>query len=93
VRAQFIFGNNQVAQEHDWPDDLSAESIKHTAFEAFANDWEDIDRYIKPKPNLSRPAIHEVRVLDDSGNAIKRHSLLEYAKSLGKELWPPSDSI
>jgi hypothetical protein len=93
MRAQLIFGNNQVAKEFLWPDDFTAESIKHAAFEAFANDWEEIDRYIKPKPNLTRPAIHEVRVLDDSGNAIKRHSILEYAKSLGKELWPPSESI
>jgi hypothetical protein len=86
MKAQLLSGKDMIIGELIWPDDFSHADIAHTALKALSNYYKAAGRRLVPRPQY-RVVPSEIRVLAYNGTEIRRWTIVDLAKSLGKE--PP----
>jgi hypothetical protein len=85
MKAQLLCGKDMIIGELIWLDDFSHADIADTALKALGNYYKAPGRRLVPRPQY-RVVPNEIRVPACDGTGIRRWTVVDLAKSLGKEL-------
>jgi hypothetical protein len=86
MKAQLLAARDLIVEELDWPDDFSDPDVMNTALIALGTYYDASGARITPRPHYSIIP-YEVRVLARDGTETHRWTVVDLAKTLGKE--PP----
>jgi hypothetical protein len=84
MKAQLLAGKDMIIGELLWPDDFSDADLTDRALKALGNYYKAIGRRMVPRPQY-KVVPSEIRVLTYDGTEIGRWTIVDLAKSLGKE--------
>ena len=84
MKAQLLAGKDMIIGELHWPDNFSNGDIANTALKALGNYYKAIGQRMVPRPQY-KVVPDQIRVLAHDGTEIGRWTLVDLAKSLGKD--------
>jgi hypothetical protein len=84
MKAQLLAGKDMIIGELHWPDNFSNGDIANTALKALGNYYKAIGPRMVPRPQY-KVVPDQIRVLAHDGTEIGRWTLVDLAKSLGKD--------
>jgi hypothetical protein len=86
MKAQLLAGKDMIIGELHWPDNFTNVDVANTALKALGNYYRAIGRRMVPRGQY-KVVPDQIRVVAHDGTEIRRWTVVDLARSLGKE--PP----